>query len=57
MSNNIFKNGMYWSIFKLLCVIYANGVRTMIKEAIDDPETDWDDTALTILDRVFNYSQ
>ncbi len=46
---------MYAVLYKLLCMAYAQILRDLVKKAIDDPNTDWDDTVMMILDRLFNY--
>lgn len=42
-------------IFKLLCMVYDAYARELIKKAIDDPATEWDDVVLDTLDRIFHY--
>lgn len=47
---------VYKMLYGVACYAYANGIRPLIKKAIDDPSTDWDDIALGILDKIFNYN-
>lgn len=37
--------------------LYKYIVRDIIKNTIDDPDTEWDDQLLKVLDRVFGYSE
>jgi len=37
--------------------LYKHILRDIIKGAIDDPSTDWDDALLDVLDRVFDYEE
>lgn len=56
-TNNI--KGVYIMFYKMLygilCNAYKMGLRDLISKAIDDPSTDWDDLALGIMDKIFNY--
>ena len=36
---------------------YRMFVRAIIKHAIDDPSTEWDNTVLDLLDSIFGYQQ
>lgn len=47
---------IYKMLYGIVCYAYANGLRDLVKKAIDDPNSDWDEIALGILDKVFNYS-
>jgi len=47
---------MYKMLFAIVCNAYASGIRPLVVKSIEDPNTDWDDVALGILDRIFNYS-
>jgi hypothetical protein len=48
---------VYKMLYGVVCYAYANGLRALVKKAIDDPDTDWDDIALGILDKIFNYNE
>jgi hypothetical protein len=48
---------VYKMLYGIVCYAYANGLRSLVKKAIDDPDTDWDDMAISILDKIFNYSE
>lgn len=43
-----------FGILLVLKVIYQHILRGIIKKAIDDPETKWDNTLMEILDRLFD---
>lgn len=45
----------YKMLYGIVCYAYRSGLRELVAKAIDDPSTDWDDTALSILDKVFNH--
>lgn len=45
----------YKMLYGMVCYAYKNGIRDLVQKAIDDPDTDWDDIALGILDKIFNY--
>jgi len=47
---------MYRLLYGIACYAYSNGVRELVKKAIDDPNEAWDDLALAALDRIFNYN-
>lgn len=46
---------IYRMLYGIVCYAYANGLRSLVKKAIDDPDTEWDEVALGILDKIFNY--
>lgn len=37
--------------------LYKYIVRDIIQKAIDDPDTEWDDQLMIVLDKVFGYSE
>jgi len=46
----------YAALYKMLCMAYSQFLRGLVKKAIDDPDSEIDDIALSILDRLFNFS-
>jgi len=38
-------------------VAYQFLLRPLVKKAVDDPDEDWDDTLMEILDRLFGYTE
>lgn len=46
---------MYKSLFRIACLAYSLVIRSIIQKAIADPNTDFDDIALGILDKIFDY--
>ena len=46
---------MYAALYRLLCMAYAQILRELVQQAIEDPNSDWDDTVITILDKLFDY--
>jgi hypothetical protein len=32
-------------------------LRDLVKKAVDDPNEEWDDVLLSVLDRLFNYKE
>jgi hypothetical protein len=47
----------YAALYKMLCIAYAQFLRALVKNAIDDPNSEIDDIALSIMDKLFNYSE
>jgi len=47
----------YAVLYKMLCMAYSQFLRALVKKAIDDPDSEIDDIALSILDKLFNYSE
>ena len=41
----------------MLCTCYAAGLRSMLVAAIDDPDKDWDDFAMKIMDVLMDYEE
>lgn len=46
---------MYKILFGLMTQAYGTILRPLLVKAIEDPETEWDDIAIEICDRLFNY--
>lgn len=46
------KKGL-WTLAKLA---YQVVLRDLLKKAIDDPEAQWDDAVLKVLDAIFEYN-
>lgn len=44
-------------ILKVISYVYAEFLRQLVKDAINDPNKQWDDTVLEILDRIFGYTE
>jgi hypothetical protein len=44
-------------IYKILCMIYAQLLRPLIKKAVDDPNEQWDDMLMEIIDKLFDYKE
>ena len=44
-------------IYKMACMLYGSFLRVLLKKAIDDPDTEWDDFVLNLCDKVFNYEE
>ena len=45
----------YEIIYRLVCMAYAEILRELLKKAIDNPNEEWDDIVLDMLDKLFNY--
>ena len=43
--------------FSLAGTVYKLFIRTPLKKAIDDPQTEWDNYVLQALDTIFDYSK
>jgi len=46
---------MYLAIYKLVCMAYREVLRDLLKKAINDPNEEWDDVVLEVMDKLFNY--
>jgi len=46
---------IYKMLYGVVCYAYANGLRALVKGAIDNPESEWDEVALGVLDKIFNF--
>ena len=47
---------MYQALYALVCQAYAMLLRPLVKKAVDNPEEEWDDVLMGVLDRLFDYS-
>ena len=45
----------YKFLYQALCAAYSSALRQLVAKAIDDPDSEIDDIALSILDKLFNY--
>lgn len=43
---------IFWNLARYL---YRNIFRGLLKKAIDNPDTEWDDYILKLCDRIFDY--
>ena len=43
-------------LWKLAKLAYATVLRDLLVKAIDDPEKEWDDAVLRVLDSIFEYN-
>lgn len=46
---------MYKSLYLVLCFAYKTVIRPILLKAIDDPNSDWDDITMDVIDSIFNY--
>ena len=46
-----------FGVLMIMKVVYKHLIRPLVKKAIDDPDEDWDDVAMEILDRLFGYTE
>jgi len=47
----------YKMLYGVVCQMYKAGLRQLVVNSINDPETDWDDVAISILDKIFSYEE
>ncbi len=47
----------YVIIFGLVKTVYGKILRPLLVKAIDDPDEEWDDVILGIVDRIFQYTE
>jgi len=48
---------MFNAIMGIMKVAYRTILRGLLKAAIDDPDQEWDEFALKIVDSIFDYHQ
>ena len=48
---------MYQTVYRVLCMVYAQVLRPVLFKAIDDPNQAWDDVLMTMVDGLFNYKE
>ena len=46
-----------FGVLMILKAVYRHMLRALILKAIDDPDEDWDDAAMDIMDRLFDYEE
>lgn len=56
MSNLKDKVQMF-GILMVIKVAYKYLLRPLVKKAVDNPDEEWDDTLMQILDRLFDYKE
>jgi hypothetical protein len=44
-------------LFSMLRLIYPKYMRPVLHSAVNDPESDWDELLMSIIDRIFLYDQ
>jgi len=45
----------YQALYQLLCTAYKMVLRDLVVKAMNDPNSDWDEVALKMLDGMFSY--
>lgn len=45
----------YLMIYEVVCYVYEKLLRELVKEKINDPNSEIDDFILSILDKIFGY--
>ena len=48
---------MYAALYQLACMAYRMILRSLLLKAVDDPDEQWDDILLSIVDKIFNYDK
>ena len=41
--------------YTTICEVYNGDMRELLKDAVDDPDKEWDDQLLGYMDKVFKY--
>ena len=49
---NALKMAAVWALAKMA---YSTILRGLLKNAVDDPDAEWDDIVMGIVDRIFDY--
>lgn len=47
---------MYRIIYGVVCQVYATVLRPVLKRAIDNPDEEWDELVMSMVDGLFNYT-
>lgn len=47
----------FMAIWEIAKMAYSVILRDLLKKAIDDPNTEWDDIVLGICDKIFEYAE
>ena len=47
----------YKIFYEMTCMAYNKFLRDLLLKAVDDPDSDWDDILLSMLDRLFGYEE
>lgn len=47
---------MYKYLFLLACIAYKLFIRELIKKAVDNPDEEYDEVLMSILDQIFQYN-
>lgn len=42
-------------IWEIACMIYAKILRDLLVEAVDNPDREWDNVVLRVVDSIFDY--
>jgi len=46
----------YLAIFNILKMVYGQILRPLLKQAIDNPNEEWDEVVLGMVDRLFDHN-
>ena len=46
---------MYQAIYVVLTSVYSTIIRPILKRAIDNPNEEWDEIVMSMVDGLFNY--
>ena len=47
---------MYQAVFTVLSSVYALVIRPVLKQAINDPNQEWDEMVMRMVDALFGYT-
>jgi hypothetical protein len=53
----MFKNMGVATAFEIAKYLYVNYLRSILKEAVNDPEKKWDDVLMKVTDGIFGYDE
>lgn len=45
------------AIYTIICYAYKSILRSLVKKAIDDPDSEIDEFVLSLLDKLFDYKE
>lgn len=48
---------LYKQLYNILAMVYSSLLRGLVVKAVSDPDEEWDDILLDVLDRLFGYNK
>jgi len=48
---------LYQDLYDILCLLYAKVLRDLVKQAVDNPDSEVDEFIMSLLDKLFSYTE